>query len=87
MGSHLYLARVNNRFFGYTNEELRTAMKLENNSGCIWPTLPCSCLLAQFYNSDDQTLTSGSFFLEELKRYDRPCRGNLAAASGEQVEA
>ena len=59
MGSHLYLSPgVNNRFFGYTNEELRSAMKLENNSELYLAYFAMLCLLAQFYNSDDQTRTS-----------------------------
>lgn len=69
MGDQLYLSPgVNNRYFGYSNEELRNKMKLENNSELYLAYFSILCLLAQFYNSDDQALTSRQFLpLEELE--------------------
>lgn len=89
MGSHLYLSPgVNNRFFGYTNEELRTAMKLENNSELYLAYFAMLCLLAQFYNSDDQTRTSRQFLpLEELEAIMTGHVSEIQAATDEQVEA
>lgn len=89
MGSHLYLSPgVNNRFFGYTNEELRSAMKLENNSELYLAYFAMLCLLAQFYNSDDQTRTSRQFLpLEELEAIMTGHVSEIQAATDEQVEA
>lgn len=89
MGEHLYLSPgVDNRFFGYTNEELRTMLKLENNSELYLAYFAMLCLLAQFYNSDDQALTSRQFLpLEELEGIMTAHALEIQAAKEEQVAA
>ena len=60
---------VDNRYFGYTNAELRSKMKLKDNSQLYLAYFSILCLLAKFYNSDDQSLTSRQFVpLEELEQ-------------------
>ncbi|MDD2497178.1 MAG: DUF6063 family protein [Desulfitobacteriaceae bacterium] len=59
---------VANRFFGYTNAELREKMGLRNNSELYLAYFIMLNLLAKFYNSDDQSLASRQFVpLEELE--------------------
>ncbi|NLL47282.1 MAG: hypothetical protein GX249_01740 [Firmicutes bacterium] len=89
MGTNLYLTPgINNDFFGYTNEELRAAMKLENNSELYLAYFAMLCLLAQFYNSDDQALTSRQFLpLEELEAIMTGHIAEIETASEEQVTA
>lgn len=68
-GGTLYLSPgVDNRFFGYTNAELRDKIKLRNNSELYLAYFVLLCLLAKFYNSEDQTQASRQFVpLEELE--------------------
>lgn len=89
MGGHLYLTPgVNNRYFGYSNEQLRTLIKLENNSELYLAYFAMLCLLAQFYNSDDQALTSRQFLpLEELEAIMTGHVTEIRAAQAEQIEA
>jgi hypothetical protein len=89
MGGFLYLSPgVNNRYFGYSNEQLRTLMKLANNSELYLAYFAMLCLLAQFYNSDDQALTSRQFLpLEELEAIMTGHVAEIQAAQAEQIEA
>lgn len=68
-GGNIYLTPgVDNSYFGYTNAELRERMKLRNNSELYLAYFVILCLLAKFYNSEDQSLTSRQFLpLEELE--------------------
>jgi hypothetical protein len=66
---NLYLTPgVDNRYFGYTNAELREKMKLRNNSELYLAYFIILCLLAKFYNSEDQSLAARQFVpVEELE--------------------
>ncbi len=88
-GECLYLsAGVDNRYFGYTNEELRTKMKLDNNQELYLAYFAMLCLLAKFYNSDDQAFTSRQFLpLEELEETITTHVEEISEASSEEVEA
>ncbi|HHX95719.1 MAG TPA: hypothetical protein GX691_07875 [Clostridia bacterium] len=68
-GGILYLSPgVDNRFFGYTNEELRKKMALRSNSELYLAYFIILNLLAKFYNSEDQSLASRQFVpLSELE--------------------
>ncbi|MDK2889112.1 MAG: hypothetical protein PWP72_1990 [Thermoanaerobacter sp.] len=68
-GGTIYLTPgVDNRFFGYTNAELREKMGLRNNSELYLAYFVILNLLAKFYNSNDQSLASRQFVpLEELE--------------------
>jgi len=68
-GGNIYLTPgVDNSYFGYKNAELREQMKLRNNSELYLAYFVILCLLAKFYNSEDQSLTSRQFIsLEELE--------------------
>ncbi|MGI6712868.1 MAG: DUF6063 family protein [Bacillota bacterium] len=69
VGDIIYLTPgLDNRFFGYTNAELRGKMALRNNSELYLSYFTILNLLAKFYNSDDQSFTSRQFVpLEELE--------------------
>lgn len=43
---------TDNKFFGYTNEELRSRMKLDNNKQLYLAYLVMLCLMAQFFGTD-----------------------------------
>ncbi len=63
-GNNIYLTPgINNRYLGYTNEELRNEMKLKNNSELYLAYFLILCLLAKFYNSEDQNFASRQFVL------------------------
>jgi len=68
-GGNIYLTPgIDNSFFGYKNAELRERMKLRDNSELYLAYFVILCLLAKFYNSEDQSLTSRQFVpLEELE--------------------
>jgi len=68
-GDVLYLSPgVDNRYLGYTNKELRDKLKLRNNNELYLAYFAILCLLAKFYNSEDQNLASRQFVpLEELE--------------------
>lgn len=60
---------VDNKIFGYRNAELRSAMKLKDNSQLYLAYFVILCMLARFYNSDDQSLSARQFLpLEELEK-------------------
>jgi len=59
---------VANRFFGYTNAEVREKMRLRNNSELYLAYFIMLNLLAKFYNSEDQSFAARQFVpLEELE--------------------
>lgn len=63
-------------------------LKLENNSELYLAYFAMLCLLAQFYNSDDQALTSRQFLpLEELEGIMTAHALEIQAAKEEQVAA
>lgn len=58
----LYLSpNVDNRFFGYTNEELRDKMKLGTNRELYLAYFVILCLLAMFYGEDSLSEVSRSY--------------------------
>ena len=59
---------VKNWFLGYSNEELRDKMSLRTNKELYLGYFIILCLLAKFYNSDEQAMTSRQFLLvDELE--------------------
>ncbi|MDD4518336.1 MAG: DUF6063 family protein [Limnochordia bacterium] len=88
LGDHLYLSPgLDNRTFGYTNEELREKMKLRTNQELYLAYFTILCLLAKFYNSDDQTLASRQFVpLEELEETITGHMRRIQETPPEQVE-
>lgn len=83
----IYLSpAVENRLFGYANEQLRSAMGLRNNSELYLAYFTILCLLAMLYNSDDQLERSREFIpVEELEGYVSAQVERLAAADREDV--
>ena len=69
-GGTLYITpAVDNLLFGYTNAELRDLMKLRDNGELYLAYFSILCLLAKFYNSEDQSLASRQFVpIEELEQ-------------------
>ncbi|MDD2629450.1 MAG: DUF6063 family protein, partial [Limnochordia bacterium] len=88
LGDHLYLSPgLDNRTFGYTNEELREKMKLRTNQELYLAYFTILCLLAKFYNSEDQTLASRQFVpLEELEETITGHMRRIQETPPEQVE-
>ena len=59
---------VKNWFLGYSNQQLREEMSLKSNKELYLAYFIILCLLAKFYNSDDQAMTSRQFLpIEELE--------------------
>lgn len=59
---------VDNRFLGYSNAELRDKINLRNNGELYLAYFILLNLLAKYYNSEDQSLTSRQFVpVEELE--------------------
>lgn len=87
-GGIIYLTPgVDNRYFGYTNAELREKMKLRNNSELYLAYFIILCLLAKFYNSEDQSLTSRQFVpIEELEETVTEQINIVMEADPEEVE-
>ncbi|MGI6588579.1 MAG: DUF6063 family protein [Peptococcia bacterium] len=78
---------VANRFFGYTNAELREKMGLRNNSELYLAYFIILNLLAKFYNSDDQSLASRQFVpLEELEETITQHVQTIMEAEEEEVQ-
>jgi hypothetical protein len=78
---------VANRFFGYTNAELRKKMGLRNNSELYLAYFIILNLLAKFYNSDDQSLASRQFVpLEELEETITQHVQTIMEAEEEEVQ-
>ena len=69
LGGVIYLTPgVDNWFLGYSNQQLRDKMKLRNNRELYLAYFVILCLLAEFYNSKDQSMASRQFLgLEELE--------------------
>lgn len=69
LGGVIYLSPgVDNWFLGYSNQQLRDKMKLQNNSKLYLAYFVILCLLAEFYNSKDQSMASRQFLgLDELE--------------------
>ena len=69
LGGVIYLTPgIDNWFLGYSNQQLRDKMKLRNNSELYLAYFVILCLLAEFYNSKDQSMASRQFLgLEELE--------------------
>ncbi len=69
-GGTLYITPgVDNLLFGYTNAELREKIKLRDNGELYLAYFSMLCLLAKFYNSEDQSLASRQFVpIEELEQ-------------------
>lgn len=87
-GESLYISPgVDNPLFGYTNAQLREKMKLRDNSQLYLAYFVMLCLLAKFYNSDDQSLTSRQFLpLEELEENVTGHVQHVLEAQQEDVE-
>lgn len=87
-GGTIYLTPgVDNRFFGYTNAELREKMGLRNNSELYLAYFVILNLLAKFYNSTDQSLASRQFVpLEELEETITRHVHSVMEAEPEEVE-
>lgn len=78
---------VDNQIFGYTNAELREKIKLRNNSELYLAYFVILCLLAKFYNSDYQTLSSRQFVpLEELEETVTAHVQKIMEANDEDVQ-
>lgn len=78
---------VDNRYFGYTNAELRDKMRLKDNGQLYLAYFAILCLLAKFYNSDDQSLTSRQFVpLEELEKSITEHVDNILEIEQERAE-
>ncbi len=59
---------MNNWLLGYSNQELRNKMSLKTNKELYLGYFIILCLLAKFYNSDEQAMTSRQFLLvDELE--------------------
>ena len=86
-GGSIYLTPgVDNRYFGYSNAELRERMKLRTNSELYLAYFVILCFLAKFYNSEDQALTARQFVpLEELEETVTEHVEAVMEADGEEV--
>lgn len=87
-GGILYLSPgVDNRFFGYTNAELREKMGLRNNSELYLSYFIILNLLSKFYNSEDQSLASRQFVpLDELEETITGHVNTVMEAQPEEVQ-
>ncbi|MGM0369871.1 MAG: DUF6063 family protein [Bacillota bacterium] len=54
---------ISNWFLGYSNQELRSKMSLRTNKELYLGYFIILCLLAKFYNSDEQAMSSRQFLL------------------------
>ncbi|HHV43527.1 MAG TPA: hypothetical protein GXX57_02505 [Firmicutes bacterium] len=88
LADRLYLSPgLDNRIFGYTNEELREKMKLQDNQELYLAYFTILCLLAKFYNSDDQSLAARQFLpLEELEETITAYLQRVRETAPKQVE-
>jgi hypothetical protein len=60
---------IDNRLYNYTNAELRDRIKLKSNKELYLTYLVMLILLAKFYNSDNQSLSTRSYVtIEEMER-------------------
>lgn len=86
-GSIYLTPGVDNYFFGYKNARLRELMKLRDNSELYLAYFAILCLLAKFYSSDDQSLTSRQFVpLEELEETITEYVDSVLEADREEIE-
>ncbi|MGM0508059.1 MAG: DUF6063 family protein [Fusobacteriota bacterium] len=68
-GNAIYLTPgINNWFLGFSNEELKSEMGLRTNNELYLGYFTILCLLAKFYNSEDQNMATRQFLpIEELE--------------------
>lgn len=67
----LYLSpNTDNKFFGYTNEDLRSRMKLDNNRQLYLAYLVILCLMAQFFGTDAMDEVTRSYVtVSDLEKF------------------
>lgn len=89
VGESIYLTPgVDNPYFGYTHEELRERMNLQNNTELYLAFFAMLCLLAAFYNSDDAAGVTRQFVtVEELEGMITEHLATVAAMDAEAAEA
>lgn len=70
LGGTIYLTPgVNNWFLGHSNSQLKDMIKLRDNKELYLAYFIILCLLARFYNSEDQSMASRQFLLiDELEK-------------------
>ncbi|MBC7543856.1 MAG: hypothetical protein H7338_14120 [Candidatus Sericytochromatia bacterium] len=79
---------VDNDLFGYRNDELRDAMALQNNTQLYTAYFAILCLLAAFYNSDDQRQATREFLaVEALEKMISDHLSTVLAADEAAVKA
>lgn len=65
-----YTPKTDNRFFGFTNEELRDSMKLSNNTELYAAYIIILGILIKFYNGENYNIKCRTLLkVEELERY------------------
>ncbi|NPV26740.1 MAG: hypothetical protein HPY81_04595 [Firmicutes bacterium] len=86
----LYLSPgPDNRFFGYTNEQLRQRLKLYDNKELYLAYFVIMCLLAMFYGSDSlEEVTRYYVTVEDLEQFVTSKLANLRQTENiKQIEA